>query len=288
MFGGWLRKRQARRPQDPKEQLAERLKRCRGRLPRALRRLLRHMAAEESAEAILQCWADLGPDLRQEVKAIAREEGLIDHWLALLKEGSPSERVAAAEILGFLGEGRVTGYLLEALADREVAVQMAAAAALAFLQDARCLPPLVTALAEPRRIPPARVAQILAAFGAESIPYLVRALETGPEEVAIRVIEILGLIAHPGVLPHLSPCLQSPSAAVRAAAAGALGDTGLQEAGKYLLSALDDAEPRVRAAAVTSLGRLRYSEAYPALEQALRDPAWEVRLAARAALERWA
>ncbi|GFN22913.1 HEAT repeat domain-containing protein [Thermanaeromonas sp. C210] len=281
MLRGWWRKG---REKDPRG-LIEKLCRCRGRLPSSLRKALAKLGAGEGARVILECWPRLGPEVRREVKALACGKDWVGEWLQMLKGGGAKERALAAEILGVLQVDGAVALLLEALADGEEGVQMAAAAALASLKDPRCLEPLALALAEPQRIPPARVAQVMAAFGRQSIPYLLPSVRTGPEEVAVRAVEILGNLGEAEVLPVLGEGLQASSPALRAAAAQALGDTGLREAAGYLLPALGDPEPKVRAAAALSLGRLRCREARHVLEKARDDPAWEVRISAEAALK---
>jgi len=281
LLSGWWRRG---RKEDPRR-LSEKLCRCRGRLPSSLREALLKLGAGEGARVVLECWPRLGPEVRGEIKALAYREDWVGDWLHMLKGGGARERALAAEVLGLLEVDRAAAPLLEALADGDEGVQMAAATALASIRDPRCLEPLALALAEPRRIPPARVAQVITAFGRQSIPHLVSALRAGPEEVALRAVEILGNLGEAGVLPVLGQCLESPSAALRAAAARALGDTGLEEAAEYLSSALGDPEPKVRAAAVLALGRLGRGEARPALEKAREDPAWEVRVCAEAALK---
>ncbi|MGI9951659.1 HEAT repeat domain-containing protein [Moorellaceae bacterium AZ2] len=280
MFRGWWRKRR----KEDNRGLVEKLCRCRKEVPSPLKKALLKLGAREGARVILECWPRLGLEVRQELKALAYGEALVEAWLQMLKGGSAQERALAAEILGVLAVDRAVAPLLEALADREEGVQMAAAAALVSLKDPRCLEPLSLALAEPRRIPPARVAQIMAAFGPQSIPYLLPAVRTGPEEVAVRAVEILGNLGEASVLPLLGECLHASSPALRTAAAGALGETGLRDAAGYLLPALEDPEPKVRSAAALSLGRLRCGEARSALEKARDDPAWEVRISAEAAL----
>jgi hypothetical protein len=74
----------------------------------------------------------------------------------------------------------------------------------------------------------------------------------------------------------------SPSGAVRAAAAEALGASGWEGAAKALRSALRDKDPQVREAVLAALGRAgaREKEVLDALAAALDDPRWTVRLAA--------
>ncbi|WP_297199293.1 HEAT repeat domain-containing protein [Thermanaeromonas sp.] len=279
LFGGWFKKNV-----DP-ERLKGELS-CAARLTPRLKRLLRHLRPEQVAEIILTCWPKLCPGIQEDLKAWIKEEELVEEWLALLKKGPSRVRALAAEVLGITGQGRAVGPLLCALADRDESVQIAAAAGLSFLRDPRCLEPLALALTEPRgRIPPARIAQVLTAFGEAGLPYLLPLLERSSEEAIIRIVEVLACIGGPQVLPHLIGALKAPEAAVRTAAARALGEAGFKEAGDKLLEALEDEDPRVRSAAAYALGRLGHLKASPYLKRALEDPSWQVRISAEAALK---
>ncbi|SMC00038.1 HEAT repeat-containing protein [Thermanaeromonas toyohensis ToBE] len=279
MLGWWVKK-----DIDP-ERLKRELSQAR-RLSPKLKRLLRRLKPEKAAELILACWPSLCSSLQANLKVWFKEEGLVEEWLGLLKAGSSEARASVSELLGILGQSRALGLLLSALADRDEAVQMAAAAGLVYLRDPRCLEPLALALAEPQgKIPPARVAQVLVAFGEASIPYLASLLEKVPAEIVARILEILGSIGGPQVLPYLTWGLKNHKAAIRVAAARALGEAGLEEAGEELLRVLTDEDPKVRAAAAYTLGRLKYLRALPYLKRAVEDSSWQVRTSAKVALK---
>lgn len=183
------------------QRLEKALARCRDRINGNLRRQLLRLAPLEMAGLLIATWPRLGPGSREQLAALMEEEGFVDNWLELLAQGEAGERVTAATVLGEVGARRALGPLLAALGDREEGVQLAAAAALARLRDPRCLEPLLMALAEPRRWPPARVADILLALGPLSIPPLLETLKKSPAEEAVRIIAILGLFKDPRVLP---------------------------------------------------------------------------------------
>ncbi|OIQ11991.1 HEAT repeat domain-containing protein [Neomoorella thermoacetica] len=277
LWPGWRRR--------DRQHLITDLEQCRGRIGRGLRRQLSLLDPLELAPLLIAAWPRLGPDIRSQLVSLAEEEGFVDRWLELLARGRAGARVTAATILGEMEVGRALGPLLEALGEREEGVQLAATAALIRLRDPRCLEPLLAALAEPRRWPPARVAEILLALGPVSIPPLLALLKQSAPELAVRVIAILGLFKDPRTLPDLEDCLQKGPAPVRAAAARALGEMGLARAAPLLQLALADPEAGVRAAAARALGRLKYRQARKQLQACLDDGAWEVRAAAAAALQ---
>lgn len=267
------------------ERLITEMEQCRGRLRAGLRRQLSRLDPLELASLLIAAWPRLKPDGRSQLVTYAEEEGYVDRWLEVLARGRGGARVTAATILGEMGVVRALKPLLEALGAKEEGVQLAAAAALARLRDPRCLGPLLAALAEPRRWPPARVAEILLALGPVSIPPLLALLKQGAPDLETRVIAILGMFKDPRVLPDLEDCLQRGTATVREAAARALGELGLDEAAPFLQSALADPEAGVRAAAARALGRLKYRQARKQLQACLDDWAWEVRSAAAVALQ---
>ncbi|WP_406677508.1 HEAT repeat domain-containing protein [Moorella sp. ACPs] len=274
---------QRRRYRDER-QLAAALAGCRDKIAIGLRRELCRLDALVLARLLADLWPQLEKNTREQLAALAEEEGFVNAWLQILKQGKAGEKVAAATILGEMRIKRALGSLLAAMGDRDEGVQMAATAALIRLRDRRCLEPLLTALAEPRRWPPARVAEVLLALGTDSIPPLLDLLGRGPEDVAIRVINILGSFNDERVLPALERCLEDESVAVRRAAAMALGETGCGQGAGSLKKALTDPVGEVRAAAARALGKLKCKEAEDLLKSCLADTTWEVRVAAGAAL----
>ncbi|CEP68940.1 Armadillo-type fold [Moorella glycerini] len=274
---------QRRRYRD-EQRLSAALAGCRGKIAKGLRRELCRLDALALAGLLAGLWPRLEEATREQLAALAEEEGFIDAWLRALEQGKAGEKAAAATILGEMEIKRALGPLLAALGDRDEGVQMAATAALTRLRDRRCLEPLLAALAEPRRWPPARVAEVLLALGTASIPPLLDLLARGPEDISLRVINILGLFEDGRVLPALEHCLENGTAAVRRAAAMALGETGCGQAAESLKKALADPVAAVRAAAARSLGRLKCREAGDLLKGCLADATWEVRVAAGAAL----
>ncbi|MBC7325104.1 MAG: HEAT repeat domain-containing protein, partial [Moorella sp. (in: Bacteria)] len=178
---------------DEEQRLAAALQRCQGKVNRGLQRRLCRLEAIALARLLIGVWPRLGEDVRKELVDLAGEEGFINAWLQALERGRAGARAAAAAILGAMGISRALAPLLAALEDRDEGVQMAAAAALARLRDPRCLQPLLAALEAPRSFPPARVAEVIQALGPASIPPLLDLLAKGPEEVSVRVINILGL-----------------------------------------------------------------------------------------------
>ena len=271
------------RRRDPEQRLAAALSRCRGQIGKGLQRQLCRMDALALARLLAGTWPHLGEATRRQLCTLVEEEGFVDAWVRLLAEGKAAAKAQVAATLGVMGINRSLSQLLAALGDRDEGVQLAATAALVRLRDRRCLEPLLTALAEPRRWPPARVAEVLLALGPASIPPLLGLLAGGPEDVALRAINILGLFKDDRVIPALEHALQAGTVAIRREAALALGEMG-HSAAAALIAALADPEAEVRAAAARALGRLQCRAAGESLQSCLADSSWEVRVAAGAAL----
>ncbi|MDK2820608.1 MAG: hypothetical protein PWP31_573 [Clostridia bacterium] len=267
------------------QQLTIELERCNGKLGGRLQKRLKQLEVIDLAKLLNGVWSLLDSGTKEQLIIMVNEEGLVDKWLLYLQQGNVEEKVVAATILGNLQETRALGFLLEAIRDRDEGVQLAATEALIKLRDPRCLKLLITGLNEPKRLPPARIADVLLAFGTTSIPPLLHFLEESPEEVTVRIIEILGLFKDSQTLTALENCLRTGSDNVREAAANVLGEMEVKEVGEILIIALKDNVPRVRAAAVRALGKLKHKEAQPALTACLDDDSQEVRLAAKMALK---
>ncbi|MBE3572443.1 MAG: HEAT repeat domain-containing protein [Moorella humiferrea] len=268
-----------------KGRLAQALAESRGKIPGALRRELLRLGAVELARFLADLWPQLERATRQQLTALAEEEGIIGAWLEVLEEGKPFEKTAAAAVLGEMEVKAAIGPLLAALGDGDGGVQMAVTAALIRLGDARCLGPLLVALKEPRRWPPARVAEILLAFKQESLPLLLELLERETdEEMTVRLINILATFKEGQSLTALTRFLDDEREDVRRAAASALGEIGCFTGARALVKALKDPSAGVRAAAALALGKLKSREALSSLKECLADKSWEVRTAAAAAL----
>jgi HEAT repeat protein len=122
------------------------------------------------------------------------------------------------------------------------------------------------------------------------LPLLPRTLEASVRDVSserpeVRVSAIADLVrharlsdaAHARAVPLLEARLTDPHAAVRSAAAVALGDLGAREAIAALVVAMEDADANVREMAINALGEIADARALPRLRRALRDARPEVR-----------
>jgi len=230
-----------------------------------------------------------------------------------VSKGVPRARWRAAQLLGELGEPQDVNHLLPLLSAPDSSVRAAAALALGKLDAAEALQSLLGLATQQDEDLAVRCAacRALALLGAvESVKSLTELVkergemadeETPDEKWQLRVdaAAALGLIAAPDAAKALGEAAMSqeePVAAVRVAAAYALGDMAIQLRSDddlshiitSLIKAADDENGDVRAAAVYSLARIDIPQGdadrvQAILSKAEADPGYWVREAAQAA-----
>jgi putative membrane-bound dehydrogenase-like protein len=173
-------------------------------------------------------------------------------------------------------------------AERVDALRAEVAKALGKLHDKAALPMLVAALRDPKSPGPvidASLGSVEAIGSDEALKALLDLLQTGTlgEERTPRVVSALGRFKASIAGDALASELKNPTAAVRAAAAEALGSLGKNSRwNQALREVLNDPSPEVRRRAMGSFARLRDTESIPALVTAANDP--ETRFEAALAL----
>jgi HEAT repeat protein len=177
--------------------------------------------------------------------------------------------------------------LAKALQDPDCAIYYAARDALAKMGQP-AVPALVQALAQPNSRVGYMAEMALARIGAPAVSGLLQSLRSASPAVVNWASIALGDIAEPAVIP-LGRVLADASAplAARAAAARALGDTGMAGALRPLLGAAKAPDANVRTAALQGLGKLADEGATPVLVEGLADSDRQVRAVATALLKNW-
>lgn len=233
--------------------------------------------------------------------------------IAALADGERSTRLAAAELLGRLGDRRAVPPLAELLRDVDADLAVTATAALAALGDPAAIDNLLPLFAHPQgavrqaavaavnAIGTARVespirerlsdgdarvracaVRVAGYFGLEScVPQLLTALADADEDVRRAAIEQLPVVEVPQAAARLATALARETPRNRAAAAHAARLADDRSLDAALVTALADADPWVRYFAASSLGERRAASAVNALTTiAVGDPATQVRIAA--------
>lgn len=182
-----------------------------------------------------------------------RGTSAIDALRAQLSAPRVELRVAAAQALGTLVDGRARDDLAFALADEDERVRLAAVESLARFQEAS-------------------VGQVL-----------LEGLEAASPPVQAAMARALARLGATEAIPMLRSLLDA-SAPVAAAAIEALGVLGSPELEEDVSHALEHSDPEVAHAAVLVAARLSFELARPLRERALTHEAWHVRRAAVRAL----
>lgn len=203
----------------------------------------------------------------------------------LAADHAPPLRLAAVQLLGWLGSSRGVRPLLELL--EEEALQAPVFAALVEI-GRRQPQALLDAWPQSAGLQRASLAYVIGAAGCRAGVNLLRTgLADADPSLARMCAHSLGLLGGEADLPLLAEGLRHADADVRDAARGALVALGAEfpEATLTALeSVLTDSAPARRSAAVSVLGGLAAESVANRLVMALKDPAAEVRRASLQAL----
>jgi HEAT repeat protein len=219
---------------------------------------------------------------------------------------APAARIVALSALATLGDARALPELLPALVGEDEALRGAALEALGRLGDVRAVGPIAALLAGDPVVAAGAVTALseLAERGPETRASVVAACRAATPLPA--TYRVLGRLGDAGDVVAIRAGLRAPHRGTRVAAAGALAALGARcdlESAEVpeLLDALDDADAAVRAAAAQAIGALaggrrgeapargtpgRWAEATRALAAALCDEEGVVRGMAALALGR--
>jgi HEAT repeat protein len=162
--------------------------------------------------------------------------------LAALHSLDPARRIAAAQALGNYGGAEAIGLLQRLAGDGDSQLTQAAITALARIAT----PDAIDALVELTSAPARREAIVaaLAHLGEQQIDMVARGLAHRNVDVRLAVVEALERMKHQHASEYIGSALDDPEAAVRLAAATALGRLGNPVA-RRLLEALAQSDPDV-------------------------------------------
>ena len=203
-------------------------------------------------------------------------ELVLDTVRDLLADPLPAIRTAAVAGLAETGDRQSLSALRKRFAEEpDSDVRRTLAEAFGRLDDQLALPALIAAVRAPETPEPVREAALMSVetIGTDvATRALIELLDDGALDGARqpRVIAALGNFKAKPAVATLLRSLSSPSAAVRASAATALGRIGqLDGVDQPLQARLDDPAQEVREAAITALGALGDRSAVPALVRAI-------------------
>jgi HEAT repeat protein len=274
-------------------------------------------AGAAALPALLSVLGDVDVEASLDAAFLAIGEEAVEPLLQTLADGPREARLAAATLLGRLGDPRAVQPLIAALAAADGQLAAAAAGALGALGRASALDRLLALFADPRAFVRQAAIAAVNAISAESTMAAVRsrlvdanprvrecavrvagyfgfadcaaaiiaAVEDADESVRRAAIEQLHVLQHPRATSALVAALSNDTPRNRAAAAHTSGFVDDALSAQALTRALEDPDPWVRYFAAGGLARRQISSAAALLEErALHDEATQVRIAAMQAL----
>jgi HEAT repeat protein len=200
----------------------------------------------------------------------------VEPLIEQLVSASRTTRIAAADLLGRLGDRRAMGPLILALEDAEADVAAAAASALGAIGDPSALDGLVGMFGHPSATVRRAVIASVNAIGAPGTAARVRGAITDVDpRVRESAIRVAGYFGFDDLVPAIVAALADAVEDVRRAAIEQLPVLdGVDPAGQ-LAAAVSDETPRNRAAAAHALRLIDDPRAGVALRDALQDDdAW--------------
>jgi HEAT repeat protein len=256
----------------------ERLSRALGERQQPVKPLVRLLGwlGEDAVPPLVSALDD--PSVRVEVSDALESLGSasVDLVVERLKDGERSTRVAAAALLGRLGDRRATTSLMRLLGEVDHELVTAAANALAALGDSAALPALVPLFSEHRVVVRQSAIAAVSSIGSDATEGYVTTHFSDPNphvrECAVRVA---GYFGYDTAAEALLRALDDPDESVRRAA---IDQLPLRSDGRnleLLVVALQHETPRNRAAAAHALRMVSEEGVEDALLAAVRDPdAW--------------
>lgn len=236
---------------------------------------LKRRDAPHAKRLLLRQAAELRGQDRVDMTLVFERLGFVEQEIRGLRSRRWWRRLAAAISLGTMRSAQASDALVHAASDANDDVSLAAARALGQLDDNRGIPVLLDAMESGERWSGMAIAEILFGMGPIIEPVLVPRLWSTPEHdlleprVLTMYLQLTGLLRLASAAESIIPHLRSPHAAVRAAAAAALGHIGDGSIALEVAELVHDDDPDVRAAAADALGRMGAPAVAAELERAL-------------------
>ncbi len=242
----------------------------------SIKKGLHQLPPEQLLALAKEIWNDLGATGKAVLYQALKDKGKINSLLTDLSGTNKPKTTSAAEMLGQFQVMEALPKLVEMLSSSDLGVVMAAAAALKNYPSHHTLPLLLETLDEPRRWPPARVAEVIVSYGPGVAPVLVNAFREQKGDVRILLMEILGQLRSQEGVPAIRAALSAEEPSLRQKGAWAAGQLGGDLASGYpvvkqLQALLQDPVPGVRAQALEALWQRDAGKALPLVQAALLD-----------------
>jgi len=175
----------------------------------------------------------------------------------LLRTASTDKKIAAANVLGEIGDPVVFKPLQSLLRDAEPLVRSTAIYALEQAGCREALPAITAALRDSARNVRLVAASVLGSLGdANTVDPLIRLVDDKDWEIRRAALDSLGKIGDTRAFPSVAKRLDDTDQEVREGAANALGRVGNESIVEKLVMTLVDAHGGVRQAAARALSRI--------------------------------
>lgn len=228
---------------------------------------------DEAEDQVFTMLPKISGEARTMLIGLVTARGAAARAVRLLQSRSAVRRCRGAHRLGALRSREAVPALLGHLTDRSFLVRRVAVRALGAIGEPAVVTEVLAVCADDPRLTRDVVHALerIGSPGAEAMRAAVAQVPTMESEVHRAELAAigLGLVGDVRAVPLLVAALDSPVAALRAAAAEALGRIGAPQAIDGLVAALEDDEDLVRRAAAGALGDIGDPRAAPGLGAAL-------------------
>ncbi len=234
---------------------------------------------EEILQALPKVNADYGQSLRQTIE----DEKLLHLYARSLGQAN-YQPYSLAQAWQECPDPTVLPVFVDLLSSKEENIQMAAVRLLITLKEPACLTYLASAILQPHRYVPARVAEVLVAMGDSASWLLCYLLGEVEAEHKPMILSVLGQMQPGYPLDQIIACLSDADEQTRRAAAACLGMAKAVAALPELIKAAQDQSWAVRAAVACSLGQIGELGTMGILQQLAQDREWTVAVNAHESL----
>lgn len=227
----------------------------------------------ESVYSVIDKIETMSNEKQQELRELIYNNGVFKQLEEKLNDRNYQVRAETALRIGKIGGKKAAKLLFKVLADKNEDVRYSAAQAIKAVNDYDIIPELVTALKNPEKWLPARIAEILVYFGQKSLPALEKALDDDDPIVRAYVVEIISEIGsetgNNEIIQSLSKALEDENSKVRLQAIKALSKIHSPGVYKTLEGMLNDPDSKVQVQVIRSLGKLKDTKTLSLIEQKL-------------------
>lgn len=238
----------------------------------------------EALADIVAAYDKARPEIKHHLKQLVKEERLMERYSRRLILPGYSQGVLLEAWHRFPDPETLKDFI-EMLASPNEAIQLAGTRLLSAMKDPQILTALTAALMWPEHFVPARVAEVFAAMGSQGARLLAYLLPKVEDKHKVRVLETIAKTESPYPPENVIALLTHKDAAIRSAAALALGSGRMVEGVEPLLICASDRDWQVRAAVAKALGMIGDQRAVPILEMLSQDNEGWVATVAKASLD---